>query len=98
MTPVHGIGGKQDILAGPIWFQKMDVNGDGDLSPREFLGSREIFQKMDLNGDGLIDAAEAWKADAVDMRSLGLLQQVWFSTGADSTLPAKESTKESTTR
>jgi Ca2+-binding EF-hand superfamily protein len=52
-------GGKM----GPLWFQKMDINGDGDVSPSEFLGPKALFQKMDLNGDGLIDVEEAWKAD-----------------------------------
>jgi Ca2+-binding EF-hand superfamily protein len=56
-------GPAKSAKLGPLWFQKMDVNGDGDVSPREFLGSKELFQKMDLNGDGLIDAEEAWKAD-----------------------------------
>lgn len=49
---------------GPPWFVKMDRNRDGDLSPREFLGSTEAFDRLDANGDGLIDAAEAFKAGA----------------------------------
>lgn len=44
---------------GPAWFQKMDRNRDGDLSWREFLGTREAFDKLDRNRDGLIDAEEA---------------------------------------
>ncbi len=44
---------------GPAWFRKMDRNGDGDISPREFLGRRESFNKLDRNGDGLIDLEEA---------------------------------------
>ena len=44
---------------GPIWFQKMDRNHDGDVSEREFLGPREAFEKIDANHDGLIDATEA---------------------------------------
>jgi Ca2+-binding EF-hand superfamily protein len=44
---------------GPSWFQKMDRNHDGDLSPREFLGPRDEYQRLDTNGDGLIDAVEA---------------------------------------
>jgi Ca2+-binding EF-hand superfamily protein len=50
--------------AGPLWFQKMDRNGDGDVSPREFLGTREDFKRIDTDGDGLIDAEEATRADA----------------------------------
>jgi Ca2+-binding EF-hand superfamily protein len=49
---------------GPLWFRKMDRNGDGDVSRKEFLGTEEEFQRMDLDGDGLISAEEAEKADA----------------------------------
>jgi Ca2+-binding EF-hand superfamily protein len=44
---------------GPLWFRKMDRNQDGDVSRREFLGTRNGFNNLDLNGDGLIDLAEA---------------------------------------
>lgn len=44
---------------GPVWFRKMDRNGDGDVSRREFLGADEDFGKIDKDGDGLIDANEA---------------------------------------
>ena len=43
----------------PNWFIKMDRNGDGDLSPEEFLGTRAQFDKLDTNHDGLIDPTEA---------------------------------------
>jgi Ca2+-binding EF-hand superfamily protein len=49
---------------GPLWFRKMDRNGDGDVSPREFLGTAEQFRKLDTDGDGLISIEEAEKADA----------------------------------
>ncbi len=49
---------------GPLWFRKMDRNGDGDVSRREWLGSMEDFKKIDTDGDGLISAEEAEKADA----------------------------------
>jgi Ca2+-binding EF-hand superfamily protein len=52
------------LTRGPLWFRKMDRNGDGDVSPREFLGTPEDFRRMDLDGDGLIDAQEAEKAEA----------------------------------
>ena len=44
---------------GPIWFTKMDRNGDGDVSRAEFLGTDEDFAKLDTNKDGLISLAEA---------------------------------------
>jgi Ca2+-binding EF-hand superfamily protein len=48
---------------GPLWFRKMDRNRDGDVSPREFLGTPELFKLIDADGDGLIDADEADRAD-----------------------------------
>jgi Ca2+-binding EF-hand superfamily protein len=50
--------------AGPVWFRKMDRNRDGDISPREFLGTKEEFARLDADGDGLIDPKEAERADA----------------------------------
>jgi Ca2+-binding EF-hand superfamily protein len=47
----------------PLWFRKMDRNGDGDLSPQEFLGSAEEFARLDRDGDGLISAEEARQAE-----------------------------------
>src|SRR5206468_5228929 len=49
---------------GPLWFRKMDRNGDGDVSRREFLGKPEDFVKIDTDHDGLISVEEAEKADA----------------------------------
>ena len=46
-----------------MWFRKMDRNGDGDLSPREFLGTPEDFRRLDTDGDGLISLDEALRAD-----------------------------------
>jgi Ca2+-binding EF-hand superfamily protein len=51
-------GGKTNDVS---WFRQMDRNHDGDVSPREFLGTAADFHKLDRDGDGLIDAAEAAK-------------------------------------
>ncbi len=51
------------VARGPVWFRKMDRNGDGDVSRREWLGSMEDFKKIDTDGDGLISLEEAEKAD-----------------------------------
>src|SRR5262249_57935908 len=48
---------------GPIWFQRMDRNMDGDLTWKEFLGPRHVFEMLDADGDGLIDPQEAEKAE-----------------------------------
>jgi Ca2+-binding EF-hand superfamily protein len=61
---VSGLPGAGRIPWGPLWFRKMDRNGDGDVSPREFLGTREDFRRIDTDGDGLIDPVEAERADA----------------------------------
>ncbi len=41
------------------WFSDMDVNGDRELSLREFLGTPEQFQALDANHDGLLSETEA---------------------------------------
>jgi Ca2+-binding EF-hand superfamily protein len=47
---------------GPKWFRAMDRNGDGFLSPQEFLGPPDLFRRLDADGDGRISAAEAERA------------------------------------
>ncbi|MEX0819341.1 MAG: EF-hand domain-containing protein [Pirellulaceae bacterium] len=47
----------------PDWFAGMDANGDGDISPREFLGSRDKFDQLDTNGDGFVSEDEATRFD-----------------------------------
>jgi hypothetical protein len=48
---------------GPIWFQKMDLNYDGDVSRREFLGTAEQFNQIDADGDSLIGKEESERFD-----------------------------------
>jgi Ca2+-binding EF-hand superfamily protein len=46
----------------PAWFRAMDRNGDGVISPREFIGPPEVFRKLDADGDGVISPEEAARA------------------------------------
>jgi Ca2+-binding EF-hand superfamily protein len=46
----------------PRWFQAMERNGDGVVSPQEFVGPPGVFRKLDLNGDGVITPDEAARA------------------------------------
>lgn len=48
--------------SGPAWFRSMDVNNDGEISPREFLGPIETFDDFDADGDQTISLAEAVRA------------------------------------
>ncbi|HUY31517.1 MAG TPA: hypothetical protein VMV69_01955 [Pirellulales bacterium] len=50
---------------GPIWFQKLDRNDDGDVSRREFVGPADVFDRLDADHDGLLDADEAEMASKV---------------------------------
>lgn len=57
-------GGAEPPTAGPLWFRKMDRNGDGDVSAGEFLGSKAHFTALDTDSDGLISLQEAGTFDA----------------------------------
>lgn len=59
-------GGKN---AGPEWFTRMDRNGDGDVTLKEFLGEKEDFERLDTNNDGFIEAKEAFAASQQDTES-----------------------------
>jgi len=52
-------GQRAGVGSVPVWFTKMDRNFDGDISPKEWLGTEEEFRMIDTDGDGLISAAEA---------------------------------------
>ena len=45
------------------WFRAADRNGDGFLSPQEFLGPQDVFRRLDADGDGRIGVAEAEAAE-----------------------------------
>lgn len=49
----------EESSAAPKWFVHADRNGDGAISPREFLGTEAQFHNLDRNQDGFIDASEA---------------------------------------
>jgi|GEM_PF-875209 Ca2+-binding EF-hand superfamily protein len=53
------VGSRPAASDAPKWFTRMDRNGDGDLTLREFLGTKEGFKKLDTNGDGFIELKEA---------------------------------------
>jgi Ca2+-binding EF-hand superfamily protein len=50
-------------VSGPLWFQRMDRNRDGEITWREFLGAREQFEELDRDGDGFITLEEALEAE-----------------------------------
>jgi Ca2+-binding EF-hand superfamily protein len=53
------VAASRNTESAPKWFQVSDRNGDGILSPREFLGPPEVFRRIDKNGDGTISRGEA---------------------------------------
>jgi Ca2+-binding EF-hand superfamily protein len=42
----------------PRWFTRMDENGDGYISPREFLGEQDQFHLLDRDQDGFLSLQE----------------------------------------
>jgi Ca2+-binding EF-hand superfamily protein len=49
---------------GPEWFIRMDRNGDGDVTLKEFLGDEAEFKQLDTNADGFIEPQEAAAVEA----------------------------------
>jgi Ca2+-binding EF-hand superfamily protein len=56
------IGGPSYPPGTPAWFMKMDINADGEVSRREFLGAEADFRRFDANADGVLSAEEAMQA------------------------------------
>jgi len=61
LPAVQTTGFQRRQLTGPVWFQRMDRNNDGDLIWNEFLGPRWVFDQLDADGDELLDPQEAAK-------------------------------------
>ncbi len=55
---------QQRTPSGPIWFQRLDKNNDGDLVWNEFFGHLELFHELDADHDELLDPQEAAKAES----------------------------------
>jgi Ca2+-binding EF-hand superfamily protein len=54
-----GASAPRQLLGQPLWFTRMDLNRDGFVSRREFLGPVQSFLVLDSGGDALLDPAEA---------------------------------------
>jgi hypothetical protein len=50
--------------APPKWFNHADLNADGEISRREFLGTPDHFSAADLSRDGYITPDEAAQTSA----------------------------------
>ena len=49
-----GAAAPRPASGGPEWFTRMDRNGDGDVTLKEFLGDEADFKRLDTNGDGFL--------------------------------------------
>lgn len=52
----------QTSVTGPVWFQRMDMNRDGTVSRREFLGPLSDFDRFDEDRDGRLTSTEVESA------------------------------------
>jgi Ca2+-binding EF-hand superfamily protein len=59
-----GVARPASSARGPLWFRKMDRNGDGDVSREEWLGTKDDFDLADADRDGLLSSEEAEAYDA----------------------------------
>ena len=57
-------GGPRIVRHGPMWFQRMDVNADNDLSPRSFFAARRGLRNSTKITTALSTPHEAERADA----------------------------------
>jgi hypothetical protein len=55
----QGRQARKSAGTGPIWFQQMDRNRDGEVSRREFLGPTAAFDRCDADGNDVLDPVEA---------------------------------------
>jgi hypothetical protein len=59
-TPAIAASGPQP----PTWFTRADLNADGEISRREFLGAPDQLSNLDLSRDGFITPDEATETSA----------------------------------
>jgi Ca2+-binding EF-hand superfamily protein len=59
VPPASSVAVAKSEVEVPSWFVRADLNGDSDVSRREFVGSIEQFRRLDGDGDGYIGVAEA---------------------------------------
>lgn len=58
LPEIRQLASKSQSQVGPRWFRRMDTNGDGAVSRREFLGDASQFAQLDANQDDMLDASE----------------------------------------
>jgi Ca2+-binding EF-hand superfamily protein len=61
-APVPSALSVEAVRKGPRWFQALDRNHDGFVSPLEFVGPAHVFRRLDADSDGVISSDEAQRA------------------------------------